>query len=118
LIRATLLDLSAHSRKRHHFCAHPHAACAGPTRPSRFHRGELQLDEDGSWEMWIEFSDANYELATSSDDWQFVMEGATIWLASEWSGLTLQATFDGGEVSILYDWCFNGVADVQLVFAR
>ena len=85
---------------------------------SRFQRGELQLDENGAWEMWIEFSDANYELATASDDGRFVAEGATVWLASEWSGITHQATLDGGEVRIQYDWCFNGVADVQLVFAR
>ena len=85
---------------------------------TRFHGGELRLDGDGTWEMVIEFSDDNYDGATSSDEGEFEEDGATVWLTSMYSGITHQATVDGGEVRIMYDWCFNGVPDVQLVFDR
>ena len=35
---------------------------------------------------------------------------------SQISGSSYQGTVDGGEVTIMYDWCYNGVPDVQLVF--
>ncbi len=41
-----------------------------------------------------------------------------MWLTSIYSEATHQGTVDGGEVRIMYDWCFNGVPDVQLVFDR
>jgi hypothetical protein len=41
-----------------------------------------------------------------------------VWLASKYSGATYPGTIDGGEVAIMYDWCYNGVPDVQLVFDR
>jgi hypothetical protein len=30
----------------------------------------------------------------------------------------ISRTVDGPEIRIMYDWCENGVADVQLVFDR
>ena len=45
---------------------------------------------------------------------------ATVLFESDESGVTYNGTVneDGTEVTIMYDWCFNGVPDVQLVFDR
>ena len=37
---------------------------------------------------------------------------------SDVSGSTYQGTLDGSEATIMYDWCYDGVPDVQLVFDR
>jgi hypothetical protein len=34
------------------------------------------------------------------------------------SGSSIQFSGDGPEVTIIYDWCYNGVPDVQLVFDK
>lgn len=42
--------------------------------------------------------------------------GNTVWFQSNVSGSTYQATYDGTDLAITCDWCYNGVPDVQLVF--
>lgn len=85
---------------------------------TRFYGGELRLDGDGTWRMALEFHDDNYGDATAQDAGEFAQDGATVWLGSEYSGDSHQATIDGSEMRIMYDWCYNGVPDVQLVFER
>jgi hypothetical protein len=41
-----------------------------------------------------------------------------VWFDSQISGTSYAGTVNGTEVKIMYDWCYNGVPDVQLVFAR
>jgi hypothetical protein len=52
------------------------------------------------------------------DEGQYEVAGTAVWLESQYSGATFQGTNDGGEVAVMYDWCYNGVPDVQLVFDR
>ena len=85
---------------------------------TRFYGGELSLHEDGTWQQALGFYDDNYGDATARDEGTFEQDGATMWLTSEYSGVTHQATVGGGQVRIMYDWCYNGVPDVQLVFDR
>ena len=87
--------------------------------PTRFQRGELLLNPDGTWWLELGFYDDNYQDgATASDDGAYVQEGSTVWLHSTFSGFTHQARVGGAEVAILYDWCYNGVPDVELVLER
>jgi hypothetical protein len=46
------------------------------------------------------------------------VDGATVWFDSNISGTSHEGTVNGAEVAIMYDWCENGQADVQLVFDR
>ena len=85
---------------------------------TRFYSGGLQLDGNGSWQLQLQFHDDNYGDAGYTDEGQFEQQGSTVWLNSELSGDTFQATLDGTEMKIMYDWCYNGVPDVQLVFDR
>jgi hypothetical protein len=85
---------------------------------TRFYGGRLRLSGNGTWQMEIGFSDDNYDDATASDEGGFEQQGATVWLTSGYSGVAHQGTLDGRVVRIMYDWCFNGVPDVQLVMAR
>jgi hypothetical protein len=85
---------------------------------TRFYSGSLRLNGNGTWQVRLQVNDDNYGDWTSVDEGQFPQDGATAWLNSKYSGATNQATLDGGEVTIMYDWCYNGVPDVQLVFDR
>jgi hypothetical protein len=85
---------------------------------TRFHGGDLWLQDDGTWQLQIGFSDDNYDGATATDEGDFEQDGSTLWLTSAYSGVSHEARIGGGEVQIAYDWCFNGVPDVQLVLER
>jgi hypothetical protein len=85
---------------------------------TRFYSGRLQLNGNGTWQIRLNVNDDNYGDWTSVDEGQFQQDGATVWLNSKYSGATNQATLDDGDVTIMYDWCYNGVPDVQLVFER
>ena len=60
----------------------------------------------------------------NSGDWgyldkgQIEQDGTTVWFDSQVSEQSYQGTVDGAQVKIMYDWCANGVPDVQLVFQR
>jgi hypothetical protein len=62
--------------------------------------------------------DGNYGDWGYRDEGQIEQDGSTLWFDSEVSGTSHQGTIDGQEITIMYDWCENGVADVQLVFDR
>jgi hypothetical protein len=82
---------------------------------TRFYSGGLQVDGNGSWQIALEVHD-------DDGDWGYRDQGHIdededgVWFDSEVSGVSYQGLVGGGEVTIVYDWCFNGVPDVQLVF--
>jgi hypothetical protein len=84
---------------------------------TRFYGGRLQVTDDGSWEISLQVHDY-------SGDWGYLDEGeveedgATLWFNSAVSGASYEGAVDGSEMKIMYDWCYNGVPDVQLVFDR
>ena len=68
----------------------------------------------------------NLMVHDDSGDWEFQDRGGsegddtTVIFDSELDGGSYDGTVndDGTEVKIMYDWCVNGVPDVQLVFDR
>jgi hypothetical protein len=87
---------------------------------TRFYSGGIQIDpKTGEWQM-------NLMVHDDSGDWEFQDRGGsegddtTVIFDSELDGGSYDGTVndDGTEVKIMYDWCVNGVPDVQLVFDR
>jgi hypothetical protein len=85
---------------------------------TRFYGGGLQVRDDGTWQIRLQVHDKNYGDWGYRDEGQIEQDGSTLWFDSEISGTSHQGTVDGQEIRIMYDWCENGVADVQLVFDR
>lgn len=85
---------------------------------TRFYGGELTITENGTWQLELGFHDDNYGDATASDEGEFSQDGENVWFTSMYSGDTHEGSMEGGEVTIMYDWCYNGVPDVQLVLER
>jgi hypothetical protein len=86
---------------------------------TRFYSGGLKITRDGSWEIKLQIHDDNY------GDWGYKDTGTiddngdnTAWFDSDITGNSFEATVDGPEIDLMYDWCENGVPDVQLVFGR
>jgi hypothetical protein len=85
---------------------------------TRFYGGQLEVADDGAWRIRLQVHDAN------NGDWPYLDEGESWddgegwWFASQYSGAVYQGTADGSELKIMYDWCYNGVPDAQLVFDR
>ena len=86
----------------------------------RFYGGRIEIDPNsGEWQIHLKVHD-------QSGDWGYLDTGrsvgddATVLFESDVSGVTYDGTVndDGTEVTIMYDWCFDGVPDVQLVFDR
>jgi len=86
----------------------------------RFYSGTIAIEpETGEWQIDLKVHD-------NSGDWHFrdygesEGDGDTVFFGSQVSGATYQATVNGDatEIKIMYDWCYNGVPDVQLVFGR
>lgn len=86
--------------------------------PTRFFEGGLKLNDDGTWKIRLHIYDDNYGDSGYEDEGGYEQEGSTVWLWSVYYEATFQGTVDGGEVSIMYDWCENGVPDLQFVFDR
>lgn len=84
---------------------------------TRFYGGGMELTDDGSWQISLQVHD-------HSGDWGYLdrgevwEEGGALWFDSEVSGASYPAAVEGSEVRIMYDWCYDGVPDVQLVFDR
>jgi len=87
----------------------------------RFYSGRIDIDPNsGEWQIHLRVHD------DESGDWAYLDTGrsvgddATVLFESDISGVTYDGTVngDGTEVTIMYDWCFDGVPDVQLVFDR
>jgi hypothetical protein len=86
---------------------------------TRFYGGGITIDQKtGRWEIKLQVHDDNYGDWGYRDQGQTEVDGDTVWFDSEISGTSHAGTVDGPEVKIMYDWCENGVADVQLVFDR
>jgi hypothetical protein len=86
---------------------------------TRFYGGGIKIDQKtGRWEITLQVHDDNYGDWGYRDQGQTEVDGETVWFDSEISGTSHAGTVDGTEVKIMYDWCENGVADVQLVFDR
>ncbi len=87
----------------------------------RFYGGKINIDPNsGEWDIHLKVHD------DESGDWAYLDTGrsvgddATVLFESDESGVTYEGTVngDGTEVTIMYDWCFDGVPDIQLVFDR
>jgi hypothetical protein len=85
---------------------------------TRFYSGGLGINRDGTWQIKLKINDANLGDWGYVDNGQIEEDGETVWFDSDVSGLSYEATVNGPEISIIYDWCENGVPDVQLVFGR
>jgi hypothetical protein len=86
--------------------------------PTRFFEGRLRLEADGTWKLGLHLYDDNYGDSGYGDEGQYERDGSTVWLYSVYYDATFEGRVDGGEVSIMYDWCENGVPDLQFVFDR
>jgi hypothetical protein len=85
---------------------------------TRFYGGRIQIDTTtGGWQIKLQVHD-------NTGDWGYLdqgqteLDGDTVWFDSEVSGLSYEGTVNGRELKVMYDWCANGVPDVQLVFDR
>ncbi len=87
---------------------------------TRFYGGTILIEpETGEWQIDLQVHD-------NSGDWPFrdygvsVGDGNTVFFESGHSGASYEGTVNGdaSEIKIMYDWCYDGVPDVQLVFGR
>jgi hypothetical protein len=85
---------------------------------TRFYSGQIKLDPNSdAWQIGLEVHD-------DTGDWGYVdrgtahVDGTTVWFDSDISGVSYRGTVSNNEITIMYDWCANGVPDVQLVFDR
>jgi hypothetical protein len=82
---------------------------------TRFYGGALKVGDDGSWQI-------NLQVHDHTGDWgyldkgQIEQDGNTLWFDSQVSDMSYQGTVEDNVLKIMYDWCANGVPDVQLVF--
>lgn len=85
--------------------------------PTLFKSGYLLLSDDGGWFLRLEVSDEDGNWGYE-DEGEVDEDGTGMWLVSEISGSAYQAAFNGGQAALLYDWCYDGAPDIQLVFDR
>jgi hypothetical protein len=87
---------------------------------TRFYSGKIQIDpKSGEWQVDLQVHDDTGDWGFR--DWgQSTGNGTDVLFDSDYSGITYQGTVNGNgtEVTMMYDWCANGVPDVQLVFDR
>lgn len=86
--------------------------------PTRIYGGQLQLTDDGSWQLRLQVHDGIDGDWLYGDDGEVEDDGPNLWFQSTYSGSTYPADADGSTIKIMYDWCYNGVPDMQLVFDR
>jgi hypothetical protein len=86
--------------------------------PTRFFEGGLKLNDDGTWKIRLHIYDDNYGDSGYEDEGEYEQNGSSVSLWSVYYEASFRGTVDGGEVSIMYDWCDNGVPDLQFVFDR
>jgi hypothetical protein len=87
---------------------------------TRFYSGKIDIDPaTGEWQLSMQVHD--YTGDWTYKDWGQSEGGTTdVTFDSDVDAVSYQGTVngDGTEVKIMYDWCANGVSDVQLVFDR
>jgi hypothetical protein len=86
--------------------------------PTRFFEGQLKLLDDGTWKLGLHLYDDNYGDSGYLDEGEWEQDGSTVQLYSVYYRATFEGRLTGNEVSIMYDWCENGVPDLQFVFDR
>jgi hypothetical protein len=84
---------------------------------TRFYSGRLQVTDDWSWQIRLQVHDVDGDWGYA-DEGDVEENGGAFWFVSDVSGSAYQGTLDGSEATIMYDWCYDGVPDVQLVFDR
>jgi hypothetical protein len=84
---------------------------------TRFYSGRLEMTDDWSWRIRLQVHDGNGEWPYL-DEGEMDEAGASLMFISDYSGAVYEGRVNGSEVRIMYDWCFNGMPDVQLVFDR
>jgi hypothetical protein len=86
---------------------------------TRFYSGGINIDPNAeTWSLGLKVNDKNYGDWSYQDNGSLEVDGATVWFDSDVTGTSHEGTVNGAEVTIMYDWCENGNADVQLVFDR
>ena len=88
---------------------------------TRFYGGKINIDPNtGQWDIHLRVHDDQSGHWGYLDSGRSVGDDETVLFESDVSGVTYNGTVngDGTEVTIMYDWCFDGVPDVQLVFDR
>jgi hypothetical protein len=84
---------------------------------TRFYSGGLRVTDDGSWQISLQVHDQDGDWGYA-DEGEVEEDGGAFWFVSDVSGSVYQGTLDRAEATIMYDWCYDGVPDVQLVFDR
>lgn len=86
--------------------------------PARFTSGSMVLDEDGNFEFSILYDDENGQDGFQ-DHGQFQRHGdADLSFDSEAWGDRFNGEIEGDLVVLYYDFCANGVADIDFVFEK
>ena len=87
---------------------------------TRFYGGTIAIEpKTGQWQIDLQVHDDNYGDWGLPGLWASRRKTASGVFDSQISGVSYAGTVrDGTEMKIMYDWCYNGVPDVQLVFAR
>ena len=87
---------------------------------TQFKSGKIAIEpRSGEWQIDLQVHDDTGDWGFR--DWgQSLGNGTEVLFESDYSGITYDGTVngDGSEVTMMYDWCANGVPDVQLVFDR
>ena len=79
-----------------------------------FYSGSLSMDGN-HWEMRVDWEDDDGENWTG-DNGSFERDGNDLYFRSEAWGGGFEGEVEGSLVVLYYDFCSNGVADVDLVF--
>lgn len=85
---------------------------------TRFYGGQMVVTDDGSWELRLQVHDGNYGDWTSGDEGEIEDDGHNLWFVSNYTGASYPADVEGANIKMMYDWCYNGVPDIQLVLDR
>jgi hypothetical protein len=84
--------------------------------PSRFREGTLTLTADGDWHVSVKGDDERGP-QVMSDQGKYERDGGDLSFESpEWGDF--DGEIDGNQVVLHYDFCENGVADIDFEFQR
>jgi hypothetical protein len=78
--------------------------------------GELQLSDDGTWQMLVRHFDAEGNERDAEDQGQFSRSGGRLLFHSEQYGDQFKGELTPPLVHLYYDWCGEGHADVDFEF--
>jgi hypothetical protein len=82
---------------------------------THFYSGKLELRDGDAWRLTLQVHDDSGDWGYE-DDGVYQDDGDSGWFRSNVSGVTYQAMYNGPDMGIMYDWCFNGQPDLLLVF--